>query len=213
MTFNEISDYLYRTSFSDDTIKIIERCICSKIKQYYKALKCWLRNPKKEKFKIFRPITYKGKNDETLIVVPHSDENRHIDFVAFVKFMYRNSKYVAFKRSDSKRCVYFSWHSLRRYAERFLKDKDAKIDDVFIGKFLTYNASGYIPNVGEKDNMMYVIRDGSFLGEMYGGDVIAKTFISEAEYFDNQRKIDAEAFKQIKIHYLFKWNVIIDRRV
>lgn len=214
MTFDEVAKYLWRTSFSDENVSKPYRKMHENTKKYNKAIALWNRTHKEEdKCKIFKQLRNKGKYDETLIFVPFCYNGIDLDFVCFVTFNYGNRKFAAMKCVAENQVMFYSWHSLRRYAERFLKDADAEIDDIFIGDMLVYNTQlitkSYIHD--GKETLMLITTDGAFLCDKYGENYVARTFISQEEYFSNQEEIDAEAIQELKAHRKNVFNEGTDR--
>lgn len=216
MTFEEISKYLWKTSFSQETLNKIDsgKFYIRKKKMFLLDIKKWRLNQfSTEKYKIFNPVYYKGKNDETLVTVYYSGDGVHLDFINFVVFNYRGKKYVAMKSVNPGSVMFYTWHSLRRYSERFLGDPDALIDDIFIGDFLIFNASymerRYIHEGTER--ILMVTTDGSFLCDKYGMSYVARTFISENEYFQNQKELDQETLQKLKKYWEEVWGETIER--
>lgn len=200
MTFDEITDYLLKTSFSTNRlIEVNQRYIVPNAKKYRKEIIKWKQNPARSEYKIFKPIVSKGTCDEELVYVPFSVNTDYPDFILFVQFHYRGKKYVAFKLVDN-RVLFFSWHSLHRYSERCLGEMNPVIDNEFIGDMLIYN-SGYCRTTytykGELSTM-YVSTDGGFLCVEHQNCVVMNTFISQNEYFSNQEELDRSAFEKLK---------------
>lgn len=201
MTYTEIVDYLFNKGFSDKAL--IEECILpierNNKKKYYRLINKWKSNyNRKGLYRIFKPILYGKGYSEQYWCVPFSS-GKHLDYVFFTTFNYRNKKYLAFRTHTPLGAILFSWHSIKRYAERFLGDTDPIIDEVFIGDMLIYNTAycmtEYTHN-GKTSNML-VTTDGAFLCDIEGDVNIARTFISEKEYFENQSVLDAEMIETV----------------
>ena len=141
ISFDEITNYLLKTSFSTSRIiiEVEKKYIYPNRKKYRREIVKWKQNPAREQYKIFNPIVSKGNCHEELVYVPFGVNTDYPDFILFVQFHYRGRKYVAYKLVGN-RVMYFSWHSLERYSERFLGDKNLVIDNEFIGDMLIYNS-------------------------------------------------------------------------
>lgn len=200
MTFNEITKYLLKTSFSTSRILEVEKkYIISNWKKYRREIIKWRQNPNRSLYKIFKPIPSKGNCDEELVYVPFAVNTDYPDFILFVQFHYRGKKYVAYKLVDNK-VMFFSWHSLERYSERFLGEMNPVIDNEFIGDMLIYN-SGFRRTTYRyklKKTKMYVSTDGGFLCDEHKKCIVVNTFISQKEYFSNQEELDKSAFEVLK---------------
>lgn len=99
------------------------------------------------------------------------------------------------------------------YAERYLGEPDAEIDDVFISEMLCYNIC-YEPteyDYQRKHTNMFVTRDGAFLADIFNDVFVARTFISLKEYFSNQKELDSEAFKRVQKYKADKYGDSFER--
>lgn len=200
MTFDEITEYLLRTSFSANRLAEVDnKNIYTHKNKYRRAIIKWRQNPSHSEYKIFKPIISKGNYDEELVFIPFSINTDYPASIAFVMFHYRRNKYVALKLANNT-VLFYSWHCLKRYSERFLNEMSPMIDYEFIGKMLIYN-SGYqratYNHKGQK-SIMYVSTEGSFLSVEYKKCIVANTFISRNEYFANQEQLDKAAFEELK---------------
>ena len=114
MTFDEITEYLLKTSFSTNRlVEVEQKYIVPKANRYRREIIKWRQNPTRSEYKIFSPIVSKGNCDEELVYVPFSVNTDIPDYILFVQFYYRGKKYVAFKLVDN-RVLFFSWHSIQR---------------------------------------------------------------------------------------------------
>lgn len=202
MTFEEISAYFWKTIFNKETIERVNKNLLKKTGYYKKEYNKWKwKQNKDSQYKIFKPETFKGKFDETLIYIPYSS-GKVLDFVCFVVFTHRNRKYVAMKLINKNHVFYYSWHAIQRYIERFLQEQpnDIEIDNSFLGELLIYNTQSIKTSYEYKGipTIMYIVNDGAFLCIEEGNSVIAKTFISQEEYFKNQELLDAEALEAVR---------------
>lgn len=215
MTFPEISDYLWKTSFSENSMKGVEEIYRRKRKVYQRDLKNWERRPNHpEKYLIFKPVYYKGKNDEKLCIVFYSNKSGSIYLVCFLTFYYCGRKYVAFRPAETgKRVVFYSWHTFQRYSERFLGEPEATIDDIFIGDMLIFNTQTFEVNYTHdgRKTIALISTDGAFLGDEYENCFVAKTFIGESEYFENQKELDREALEILRRYKEEVWGDTLDR--
>lgn len=211
MSYEEVASYLIKTCFSQNMLKQADDCIYKKWKKYVAEIKKWQQRGSTEKYRIFKLNKLKSE-DMTLYYVPYASTPKFIDSVRFSIIRYRRDKYVAFL--CKKTIIFFTWHSLQRYAERFLNDKDASIDETFIGDMLIYNTQ-YAHSKYEyknRETSMMTTTDGSFLGFKCGENVyVAKTFISEQNYFCNQSEIDKEAIDYLKDYKMREYNDTIYR--
>lgn len=218
MTFPEISDYLKKTSFSTKSTKGIESIYHRKRTEYQREIKKWIKHhPKEEKYRIFRPTYYKGENDETQTIIFYSDRPRCIYYVSFIVFWKDNRKYLAFKPSPilgKGRVIFFSYHALHRYAERFMEDPNTSLDDEYLGDLLIFNAQ-FIERrytYEGKETAALISTDGAWL--YYPKDEenpVIRTFISENEYFNEQAELDKEAIEELKKYKKKTWDNTIDR--
>lgn len=217
MSFEEISKYLWKTSFSPETLKKMDssKPYLRKKKLYLLEIRRWRYNhDPSEKYRIFKPVYYKGKNDETLVTVYYSSDGVHLDFINFVTFYHRGKKYVAMKSVRPGSVMFYSLHSLRRYSERYLGDPEATIDDIFVGDFLIYNSSCMERRYtyDGKESILMITTDGSFLCDKYEeGVYVARTFISENEYFQEQKELDQETLQRLKRYWEEVWGETIER--
>lgn len=213
MTFDEITEYLLKTSFSTNRlVEVEQKYIVPKANRYRREIIKWKQNPTRSEYKIFSPIVSKGNCDEELVYVPFSVNTDYPDFILFVQFYYRGKKYVAFKLVDN-RVLFFSWHSIQRYSERFLGEMNPVIDNEFIGDMLIYN-SGFCRTTYTykgKLSTMYVSTDGGFLCVEHQKCVVMNTFISQNEYFSNQEQLDKSAFEKLKQGKKDNYGYWIDR--
>lgn len=131
--------------------------------------------------------------------IPYAINTEIPDFIIYITFFYRGKKYVAFKMVE-ERVMFFSWHSLHRYSERFLEVQDPIIDNEFIGDMLIYNRGFCRTTYTYKGilSKMYITTDGGFLCEEYDKCIVANTFIPSKEYFSNQEELDSSAFEELK---------------
>ena len=217
MSFEEISKYLWKTSFSQETLEKMDssKPYLRKKKLFLLEIRKWKYNNHPEKYRIFKPVYYKGKNDETLVTVYYSGDGVHLDFINFVTFYHRGKKYVAMKSVIPGSVMFYSLHCLRRYSERFLGDLNPEIDDIFIGDFLIYNASSMERRYTHdgKESILMVSTDGSFLCDKPGeGIYVARTFISEKEYFKEQKELDKETLRRLKRYWEEVWGETIEER-
>lgn len=105
MTFDEITDYLLKTSFSANRVAEVHRkYIIPTANTYRRAIIKWKQNPARSEYKIFTPILSKGNCDEELVYVPFSVNTDYPDYILFVPFHYKRTKYVAFKMVDDRCC-------------------------------------------------------------------------------------------------------------
>ena len=200
MTFDEIADYLMKTSFSKANIRAIyQEHIIPNEKKYRRAIIKWKQNPNHTEYKIFTPIISNGTCNEEWVFIPVAVNTNVPYHIIFNTFFYQGHRYVALSRVDSV-VVFFSWHSLRRYSERFLKEPNPTIDNEFIGEMLIYNSSFYRTTYTYKGKLskMYVSTDGGFLCDEYQRCIVVNTFISANEYFSNQEQLDRDAFEVLK---------------
>lgn len=197
MTFEEVAKYLNKTCFNEFSEIRNERLYLKNEKLYNKAINKWNC---KDELLMFKPIISKGEYDLPLISVPYVSDMDYIVFCNFTILRYKGKRYVAHQRSKGN-IWFYSWHSLERYSERFLEEKDAEIDIDFISEMLVYNfdtITGEYIYKGRKTIMM-VVRDGAFLCEKYINGYIMKTFISQQEYFSNQDCMDKELFASLNL--------------
>lgn len=200
MSFEEITEYLNRNIFTAKRVnEILHKHIYPNARKYIKAMIKWKQNPNHTPYKIFNPITSKREYEEELVYVRYGVDYKYHDYILFTKFHYRGKQYVAYKLVNN-RVVYYSWHALQRYAERFLHEVNPIINNEFIAKMLVYNTqqmcTNYTHNGQPTD--MFVARDGSFLGYDHKNYTLIKTYISHDEYFDNQAALDKDAFEDIR---------------
>ena len=208
MTLKDVAEYLWKHPFSKTAIENISEQYKRKHSLYKQEIAKWLRKNNSEKIKVFKTLKYKGGNEETLYGTPYTDAKAYINFVFFTVIRYKNRKIVAFKQLYNNKVAFFSWHSIQRYCERFLGDADIEIDIETIGDMLAHNCTlqpiEYAHN--DKRKIMMPSTDGSFLCEFVEGYIFAKTFISTAEYFENQAEIDKEAMEILRRHRKEKYN-------
>ena len=200
MTFEEITNHLLKTTFSSkNEYKMYHQHIYPLWVKSRRSIIKWSQNIARTDYKIFAPVVSKCEFNEELVCIPYCANPKYISTVSFTHFFYRNERYIAFKLNDD-RIMYFTWHSLKRYAERCLEDLEPEIDNEFIGDMLIYNSGMKETNYVYKGRQttMYVSTDGAFLG--YGGSkyIMAKTFITKNEYFSNQEKLDTSAFEELR---------------
>ena len=200
MTFEEITNHLLKTTFSFKNVNdMYRRHIYPMREKNRRSIIKWNQNLARTDYKIFEPVMSKCGFDEELVCIPYCSNPKYIDTVLFTQFFYRNERYIAYKLTN-ERIMYFTWHCLKRYAERCLEDLEPEIDNEFIGDMLIYNSGMKGANYIYKGRQttMYVSTDGAFLG--YGGPkyVMAKTFITKNEYFSNQEKLDTSAFEELQ---------------
>ena len=215
MTFPEISGYLWKTAFGEKTMKGIEEIYRRRREDYQREIKKWERRPHPdEKYRIFKPTYYKGKNDEKVCIIFYSNQRGCIYFVCFLTFYHQGKKYLAFRPAGmGRRIVFFSLHALRRYSERFLGDPEAILDDVFLGDMLVFNNQTIEKEYtyDGKSTVALVSTDGSWLCEKHENCILAKTFIGEKEYFEGQREMDKDAIEMLRAYKQEVWGDTIDR--
>lgn len=215
MTFEEIAKYLWHTVFSESVITHLTQLYYDKQNKYKIAIRNWKSKPvnQRDEILIFKPINYKVSK-LILCGTPYfSGSGKFIDFVYFTTFHYRGTKYVAMKLVGSG-VMFYSWHSLKRYGERYLGVPDAEIDDAFISDVLIYNvcAEHREYDYHGKHTNMFVTRDGAFLGDILQDDIIvARTFISQSEYFSNQKELDSEALADVQKYKADKYGDSFER--
>lgn len=213
MTFDEVTKYLIKTTFKSDRINgLYKKLISTKGKKYQREMIKWGNNYNHSKYKIFPPTVLKEDLENELVLVPFCCKKKYLDCIYFTTIFYRGKKYVAFKLTDN-RVMYFSWHTLKRYSERFLNEMEPVIDNEFIGDMLIYN-SGAQPTTythNGRETKMFVSTDGGFLGDEYKTCAVANTFISKKEYFSNQEQLDKTAFEQLKTYTKEKYGYWLDR--
>ena len=201
MTFDEITEYLIKNCFSSKNIEeIYTRNIGSKMKLYRRECIKWNQKQVRPMYRKFKPIITKGIYDEDVVLVPFCTNKNYVDFIVFIQFNYKRTRYVAFMQANNSSVVYYSWHTLKRYSERFLKEDESNINIDFIGDMLIRN-TGSIKTTyvyKGKRTIMYVSTDGGFLCEEYKKSVVVKTFISQEQYFSNQEHLDGVAFEKLK---------------
>ena len=200
MTFEEITDYLNRTVFSPKKREeIYQKNVEGKFNKYHRNSVKWYQKQSHSLYLILDTIVSCEKYQEEMVMVIFCPNKKQIGHLVFTTFFYRNNKYVAFHLNDNK-IWYFSWHSIKRYAERFLNDKDADIDYEFISEMLVYNGYFYKTNYEYQGKLtnMFVTLDGGFLCDEFNNYIIARTFISEKEYFENQKELDLAAFDNLR---------------
>ena len=204
MTLIEVGDFLKETVFSSDAISKLEERVDKKNKDYEKAYKVWLYNHDENEFcKIFNPIRYKGKNSETLTMVPFWIKgDKEISFVLFSIFHYNGQKYVA-------SCIdggleFYSNHCLERYAERCLDDKDAVIDEEFIGDMLIYNLISQVRIFEYKGrkSTYNIVQDGVFISVQLGHYRLMKTFLGTDNFFKNQKEFYNDELESLNRHLI-----------
>lgn len=215
MTYEEVSKYLWRYVFDSEHIEHIMDIYYRHQNKYKKAMREWNRRPvdKRDEILIFPPIKYKVLDLHLRAVPYYSGAGKYIDFIYFTTFHYRNRKFVAMKLNKSG-VMFYSWHALHRYAERYLKEPDAEINDSLIGDILIYNVCSEPTryNYHGKLTNMFVTRDGAFLGDLINEDlIVAYTFISESEYFPYQAELDKEAFLRVQKYKAENYGDIIER--
>lgn len=213
MTFDEITKYLLKTSFSTSRILEVEKkYIIPNLKKYRREIIKWRQNPNRTLYKPFKPIVSNENCNEELVYVPFAVNTDYPDFILFVQFHYRGRKYVAYKLVEDS-VMFFSWHSLERYSERFLGEMNPVIDNEFIGDMLIYN-NGFSRTTYTykgKKTKMYVSTDGGFLCDEHKQCIVVNTFISQKEYFPNQEELDKSAFEEIKQFKKKAYGFWIDR--
>lgn len=213
MTFDEITEHLLKTIFSLERItEVYMKQIVPKEKKYQREIIKWRRNCNHSQYRIFKPIISKNDYEEELVYVPFCADKKHIDCILFTTIKYKRKKYVAFKLTNNQ-VIFYSWHSLMRYSERFLNELEPIIDTEFIADMLIYNTGYQRTTYTHKGRLskMYVSTDGGFLCEEYVKCVVANTFISHNEYFSNQEQLDKVAFEQLKKHKKEIYGYWIDR--
>lgn len=213
MTFEEITSHLLKTTFSSKNVdKMYHQHIYPLWVKNRRSIIKWGQNIARTEYKIFAPVVSKCGFDEELVCIPYCSNPKNKSTVLFTQFFYRNERYVAYKLNNN-RIMYFTWHSLKRYAERCLEDLEPNIDIEFIGDMLIYNSGliGVDDVYKGRQTKMYVSPDGAFLG--YGGPkyIMAKTFISKNEYFPNQEKLDASAFEELRRYKKEKYGYWLQR--
>ena len=214
MTFQEISEHLWKTSFSRDAMIGVEDIYRKNREKYQKEIKKWERNPVKDQYRIFKPVHIKRHNEDPLTVVFYSNGRGYVYLVCFTTFWHQSQKYLAFRPSEEgRRIVYFTWHSLKRYATRFLGDPEATLDDVFLGDILIFNNQTVEREYtyDGKTTIALITTDGTWLCEKHENYIIAKTFIGEKEYFKEQRELDLESIEILKKYKQEVWGDTIDR--
>ena len=220
MTFSEINDYLWRTAFSEESLKGIENIYSRNGPKYLKELRRWWKSKEKDKYRIFKPVYYKGKNDERCTIIFYSDKPDRVYCVCFLSFWYKGRKYLASRPTafntghDKGRIIFFSYHSFKRYSERFLGDPDSILDDEFLGDIFIYNTN-YIEKeytYQGKTSVALISPDGIWLMEYIDGCPVVKTFISEKEYLGSQKDIDKEAIEFLKFYRREIWDDTLEDR-
>ena len=214
MTFDEISEYLLKNCFSSKNTKTIyARNVVPKMKLYRRECIKWNQKQIRPMYRKFNPIITKGIYDEEVVLVPFCTNKNYVDYIVFTQFYYRGSRYVAFQQSHNMSVVYYSWHCLKRYSERFLKEDEANINIDFISDMLIRNTGAKRKTYEYKGEttIMNVSTDGSFLCDEYKKSVVARTFISHEEYFPNQEKLDMSAFEELRRYKKEKYGYWLDR--
>ena len=201
MMFDEITEYLLKKCFSSKNIEeIYARNVGSKMKLYRRECIKWHQKQVRPMYRKFKPIITKGIYDEEVVLVPFCINKDYVDFIVFTQFHYRGTRYVAFKQAHNSSVVYYTWHSLKRYSERFLKEDEANINIDFISHMLIRNTASIKTTYNHKGvtTIMYVSTDGGFLCDEYKKSVVVRTFLSQEQYFSNQDQLDGVAFEKLK---------------
>lgn len=200
MSFEEITKYLIKTSFSESNLyRVLTKHIGHNEKKYRREIISWKKNPlHRSKIRIFKPVI-SNYYDEELVWIPFGVKEWLGDYIVFLSFRYRGRKYVAMKLTNNN-VIYYSWHTFERYSERYLHVLNPTIDYNFIANMLVYN-SGYTPthySYKGRDSTMYVSTHGGFLCLEYSNYTLVKTFISCDDYFPNQAELDKPAFQALQ---------------
>lgn len=214
MTFDEITEYLLKKSFSSKNIdEIYNRNVVPKINLYRRQCIKWNQKQVRSMYRKFNPIINNGIYDEEVVLVPFCTNKKYVDFIIFTQFHYRGSKYVAFKQANNSSVVYYSWHTLKRYSERFLKEDESYINIDFISDMLIRNTGSIKTTYKHKGEttIMYVSTDGGFLCDEYKKSVVVRTFISQEQYFSNQEQLDGTAFEKLKRYKKETYGYWLDR--
>lgn len=214
MTFDEITEYLLKKCFSSKNIEeIYVRNVGSKMKLYRRECIKWNQKQFRPMYRKFNPIISKGIFDEEIVLVPFCTNKDYVDIIVFTQFHYRGSKYVAFKQTNNSSVVYYSWHTLKRYSERFLKEDEPYINIDFISHMLIRNTASIKTSYIHKGEttIMYVSTDGGFLCDEYKKSVVVRTFISQEQYFSNQEQLDVLAFEELKRYKKGTYGYWLDR--
>lgn len=200
MTFEEITNHLLKTTFSSKNVSnMYHQRIYPMWAKNRRSIIKWNQNIARTEYKIFTSIFNKNGFDEELVCIPYCANSKYVDTVLFTQFFYKKERYIAYKLTVD-RIMYFTSHSLKRYAERYLGDLEPEIDNEFIGDMLIYNSGFMKTNYVYKGLLtnMYVSTDGAFLGFEDSKYIMVKTFITKNEYFPNQKKLDISAFEKLK---------------
>lgn len=216
MSISEVHNFVRRNSFSDEIVSSAIRKIESMENKYIRFARKKRNWSSQHPYCIFSPIEVTRNGEVRLIAVPYISNGmvgKCIDVVMFTTIFYRRNKYVVFdcpKGSD----IFFSWHSLKRYAERFLENPNAPITNELIGSFLIYNHLCVHTEYTCKDEIkpILVTLHGIFLCDTTPSTcIIAKTFISKKEYFEKQASIDEVGYKVLREMVKERWGVDLER--
>lgn len=158
----------------------------------------------------FEKIVYCSPRNNRFVIVPYSInrsdfKKRGLSFISYSTVFYRGRNILLqIAHSVNNPLEYhitiFCQHCIKRYCERFLKCQKA-IDDTFYIELLKRNSVLFSSEVstpnGEK--ALYAVSDdGIFIGEKINSQsILIKTYISRAEYFENQAQYASDILRRI----------------
>ena len=195
---------------------IVDTMSWEEVTSYYRKLKkTFEANPKfLRTLKSFRPdrfrkaedgIIFNGlkklelENNDTLYISLFLYSNTlESMFQFFCKFLYRRKEYIVYFLSDGD-VVFFSFHSISRYLERYYKfvDKSLPISVYDIAKMLAWNG-GLSYKICDDNNILGSCRDGFFFGNNRNKCLIFNTFVTKEMLYPDQKVVDAELMSLLR---------------
>lgn len=132
-------------------------------------------------------------------------------FLSFSIFRYRNKKYVAFYLTSIKSVVFYSWHSIKRYYERYYEESDVAIDIEDIARMLLYNAAlVWVPgNADHYFNQLGISRDGIFLAFATDDYTLIRTYITPEMAKGDQRISHCMGTDHLIKYFKTEYNIAI----
>lgn len=158
----------------------------------------------------FEKIEYISHRNNRFVVVPYSInrsdfKKRGLAFISYSTVFYRGSnKLLQIAHDVSNPHKYhitlFCHHCIKRYCERFLK-RPMEINDNLYIELLKRNSVLFSTEVRtpKAGKALYAVSDdGIFIGEKVNSQgILIKTYISRAEYFENQEQFADSVLRRI----------------
>lgn len=206
MTLDDVGDYLMETVFSNENLQPALNILNKNFKRYKKTYRDWLfTRDKDDLYKIFNPLPYNGKYPQKLTAIPYwSKDGKDVRWITFTRINHNGFKGIALGNDTT--IDFYSEHCIERYAERCLgeKLKFGEIDDIFIGDMLIYNEMSYQKEYEYQGvvSIYEIVRDGVFLSYPGSKYKMIRTFITSAEFFEQQKAFVNKGINILNPHLL-----------